>query len=164
MSLYAARKLVESTVTVATINAQVDLLNTAYTAAAAHVGQVADGAYTAPDDLTTFPGVLYYVAVLDPAATEVPRTGKRDFPSLPVAFGVHTRAATLADAHRDMDIVLEALLPLIDSLRGQSYLTNWGILDVTAPTLHVQPYVQEGAVIRLDGIARCTMLVRRTGL
>jgi hypothetical protein len=164
VSLYAARKLIEQTFTLTAVNAAIDTLNTALSESAAHLAQVADGAFTAPDDLTVFPGLLLYVGVIDPAQTEVPVTGKRDFPAFPVALGVHTRVGDLATARRDLDIALEALLPLIDSLRGQEYLTNWGIIDVHAPALHVVPYVHEGATIRLDGIARFTMTVRRTGL
>lgn len=159
-----ARKVIESVFTKAAINAEIDLLNTAFTETADHIDAVYDGLFTNAEQLTAWPAVMYHVGAIDPVVTEVPRTGKRDAPGFPVALSVHDRVGSLASSRRNLEVTLEALLPLIDSLRSQTYKTNWGILNVDAPAIEIMPYVQDGSVIRLDGIARFTMLVRRTGL
>lgn len=164
MSLYATRKLVEATLTVSAINTQIDTLNTTLSESAPHVGQLADGAVYSPDEMTSFPAVLLYAGVLDPAATEVARTGKRDVYDYPLAISVHQRCHDLANAHRDVEVILEAILPVLETLRGQAHLTNWGIREVLSPRLEVVPFLHEGKTIRLDGILRCTLLVRRTGV
>jgi hypothetical protein len=169
VSLYAARKTIEAVITVATVNTEIGLLNTALGESAASITAVANGAYTAADDVGTYPCLLYYVGVLDPARTQVPITGKRDFLMLPCALAVHARGHSLETVNRDVELVLEALLPLVDSLRGTTLgatptLQAWGILDVRDLSVVVMPYTDQGKVIRLDGIMRFNLLARRTGV
>lgn len=167
MSIYAARTIIEATFNLTAINAAIDTLNTAWGTACPHLVAVADGHTVSPEQLGpgNYPGLLYLVPAA-PAATEVPRTGLRDFDDLQCALMVVPRGGDIEGDRTQIDVMLEALNPLIDSLRAQALAgnTNWGVIDVVNLSADVVPSTQEGATIRLTGVWKFGLKVRRVGL
>src|SRR6185295_14545352 len=100
--IYALRKIVETDLTVAAINAQVALLNTLYSLSVPNVVTVADGAITNIAGLQTsaLPAVLHYVGT-QPSNGEPKAEGHRDIPDLPLVLAVHVKDADLAVQRRN---------------------------------------------------------------
>lgn len=164
--IYPIRKLIETDFTVAAINAQIATLNTLYTLTVPNIVQVVDGAVTVVGGLPNagFPLVAIYVGT-NPTNGEAISFGKRDTPDFPVIFAYHTRTASLANARRDSEVTIEALLPLYEGLMGKSLVSSRQIVNIGDPVQSVEVFeTKDGAVVRLGGVLRGSLYTRTTGV
>lgn len=165
--IYPLRKLIEADFTVAAINTQLATLNTLYALTVPNVASVRDGAVTVVGQLAAnqFPLVLHYIGT-QPVNGEAANFGKRDFPEWPVIFAYHTRKQDLAEARRDCEVTIEALVPLYESLAGKVFgATLRQILEIGpfSPTVEVFESADQ-AVVRVGGVLRGTVLGRTQGV
>jgi len=165
--IYPIRKLIEADFTLSAINAQIAVLNTLYTLTVPNVVTVADGAETVVGGKpgAAFPLVLHYIGT-QPTNGEMASFGKRDIPDFPVVFAYHTRASSLANARRDSEVTLEALLPILEGLSGKSFgATLRQVLNVESPVLSVEVFeTKDNAVVRLGGVLRGSLYTRTQGV
>jgi hypothetical protein len=165
--IYGIRKIVETDLTVAAINAQLALLNTLYTLAVPNVVTVADGAVTNIGGMAAnaFPAVLHYVGT-QPSNGEPKAEGHRDIPDLPLILAVHSKQQDLALARRDCEVTLEALYPIVEGLRGRAFgSTLRQLVNVQTLSASIEEFVsKDGAVIRIGGVMRMNLFARTQGL
>lgn len=165
--IYALRKIVETDLTVAAINAQLALLNTLYSLSVPNVVTVADGAVTNISQLAAnaFPAVLHYVGT-QPSNGEPKAEGHRDIPDLPLILAVHVKDAALATQRTNAEVLLEALYPIVEGLRGKAFgATLRQLINVQMLSASVEEFLsKDGAVIKLGGVMRMNLFARTQGL
>jgi hypothetical protein len=164
--IYAVRKLVEADFTLAAINAQITALNTLYSLSVPALVSVDDGALVVLGEKPNayFPALLHYVGT-QPTNGEMASFGKRDIPDFPVIFAYHSRAG-IANARRDCEVTLEALMPLLEGLVGKAFgSTQRQIVEVATPQMSVEMFeTKDGTVARLGGVLRGSLVTRTQGV
>jgi hypothetical protein len=160
--LYAARKLIEQAFTLSAVNTQITALNTAFSVSATALGDVMNGHREAPKDGDTFPLLVHFVGK-DSAAVLLREFGKRDT-QIPVRLMYLSRHATIASAEMDIEIALEAMQPILETLPG----LQWGstgryCINVLGPVVEFNTYKITDEVVRHGGEMRFTMLMRTEG-
>lgn len=161
--LYSAEALVAAAFTTSAINAQITALNTALGTSAAAVAVAQNGFTAAPADASSFPSLTYWVGE-GGSASEMKRQGKRDT-SVSVKLLYLSRHATLASGKADIQVALEALQTVLETLRGQQHSsTGRYCVDVRDPEVEFVTYEVGGETARQGGELRCTLLMRTEGL
>lgn len=165
--IYALRKIVEADLTVGAVNAQLALLNTLYSLAVPSVATIADGAITSIGGLAAnqFPAVLHYVGT-QPSNGEPKAEGHRDIPDLPLILAVHVKDADLAVARQNAEVLLEALYPIVEGLRGKAFgATLRQLVNVELISASIEEFLsKDGTAIRLGGVMRMNLFARTQGL
>lgn len=165
--IYPIRKLVEADFTLAAINAQIAALNTLYSLSVPSIVTVADGAKTVVGGQVNawFPAILHYVGT-QPTNGELASFGKRDIPDFPLIFAYHTRVQSLAAARDHSDVTIEALLPIVEGLRGKAFgATLRQIVNVEDPILSTEVFeTKDNAVVRLGSVLRVSLFARTQGV
>jgi len=143
------------------------LLETLYSLSVPDVVTVADGAITNVAGLQTaaFPLVLHYVGT-QPSNGEPKAEGHRDIPDLPLILAVHVRDADLAVARRNAEVILEALYPIVEGLRGKAFgSTLRQLINVQLISASIEEFMsKDGAAVRLGGVMRMNLFARTQGL
>lgn len=160
--LAAAELLVEAAFTTSAVNTQITAVNTALALSATACAGRINGLTQSPQDVTTFPLLIYMVGA-ESGDAETRRFGKRDT-RVPVILRYVSRHTTLASAKTDVQVALEAFQTVLETLPGQQQGSSARYcVDVTDISMRFITYEVENDVIRHGGECRCVMLMRTEG-
>lgn len=160
--LYAAEKMIEAAFSVSAVNTQITALNTAFSITATALAVRVNGLVRAPKDAGDFPALVYFVGQ-DPAPWRLREFGKRDT-VVPVRLLYISRHTTMESAKTDIQIALEAMQPIIETLPSTQYGSTLRYsCDIHDPVAEFVTYKVSEEVIRHGGEHRFTMLMRTEG-
>jgi len=161
--ILSARKLIEQVFTTAAVNAQITAINTALSVTGSALAAVQNGWQNAPKDGSSFPCLTYWVGD-GPVSAEIKRMGKRDV-GVAVRLLYLSRHATIAESEEDIEVALEAMLTLVETLHGLQYgATGRYVVDERDMAVEFMNYSLGGEVVRHGGELRFTLLMRTEGL
>lgn len=161
--ILAARELIEAAFTVSAVNTQITAVNTAYGVTGTALAAVQDGWLNAPKDGSSYPLLTYWVGD-GTMRSEMKRQGKRDT-AIAVKMLVLSRHATLAESEEDIEVTLEALQTVLETLRGQQYgSTRRYCVETLDPAMAFVEFNLGGEVMRHGGELTFTMLMRTEGV